>query len=285
MFKIRIDKNDSKMLNIFEFDPITFSNNQIINVQSDDLVTVKNMFSEFNLIEIYRDQNLIAEYTVYDSYSEITYNGRRFSAVDNGYYDCLSVKLTKIDIISQVQRLDEKINPVIDENGMTDEELKEYRISIISKAGEADIFSGDQVTFEDGITKTYTFGIEDQNNLQTYLSLIAQIPDKSKIAIPYHAVGEMCQNYTAKQIVQVYFTLQVKLLRVYTYVNMLRLHINSLTSRKEIMEVQYGMELPQQYQEQMAMIMSESIATIMEIKKQYDFDDEADDQNEEESAE
>lgn len=285
MFKIRIDKNDSKMLNIFEFDPITFSNNQIINVQSDDLVTVKNMFSEFNLIEIYRDQNLIAEYTVYDSYSEITYNGRRFSAVDNGYYDCLSIKLTKIDIISQVQRLDEKINPVIDENSMTDEELKEYRISIISKAGEADIFSGDQVTFEDGITKTYTFGIEDQNNLQTYLSLIAQIPDKSKIAIPYHAVGEMCQNYTAKQIVQVYFTLQVKLLRVYTYVNMLRLHINSLTSREEIMEVQYGMELPQQYQEQMAMIMSESIATIMEIKKQYDFDDEVDDQNEEESVE
>lgn len=286
MYKLRIDKDDNKILNIFEFDPNAFVSNQTIQVQSDNLSMIKDLFAHFNSIEIFRDQNPIAEYTVYDSYSEITYNGRRFSSIDNNYFDCLSVKLTKADIISQVQRLDEKINPVINENNMTIEELKAYRIGLISKAGEADIFAGDQVTFDDGTTKTYTFGLDDQNNLQTYLSLIAQIPDKSKVAIPYHAVGEMCQNYTAKQIVEVYFTLQVKLLRVYTYVNMLRLHINSLTNREEIMNVEYGMELPQQYQEQMAMIMSESLATIMEIKEQYNFDDTgAVDQNEEETVE
>ena len=283
MYKVRVNKDDDKILNIFDFNVSDFANDPVIRIQSDDLKKIKEIFYKITSIEIYRDVNIIAEYTAFDSYADIVYMGKAFCSEDNVFSDCLAVRLTRMNIIEQIQRIDEKVNPVIDEDSMTINELKQRRIDQICKAGEADIFSGDQVTFDDGATKTYTFGLDDQNNLQTYLSLIAQIQDKTKIAIPYHAVGEVCQNYTAKQIVTIYFTLQIKLLRVYTYVNMLRLHITSMTDIEDVRHVQYGVELPEQYKEQMNMIISESIATIMEIKKQYDFDDtEAVDQNNEE---
>ena len=272
MYTIRLNKDDNLIFNIFEFNVSDFNADPVIKIQSDDLRNIKDVFADINNIEIYESNKIIADYSIYDSYSDISYIDKMFDAKRKMFVSCLAVRLSKTNLAEQVQRLDKQLNPVVDEDNMTIEELKERRIKQISKDGEDDIFSGDEVTFEDGTTKTYTFGLDDQNNLQTYLSLIAQIPDKSKIAIPYHAIGEICQNYTAKQIVEVYFTLQVKLLRVYTYVNMLRLYINSLNDIEQVKNIHYGTILPQQYQDQMNMIMSESIDTIMEIKEQYDFD-------------
>lgn len=274
MYKIRVNKDDNKIFDIFDFDVIIFEDDPIVKIKSDNFAEVKEAFGQINTIEFFNNQMLIAEYTIYDSFSDISYNGKIFSNEDDALIDCLCVRLTKTNLAEQIRRINEKINPVINEGSLTIDELKELRIEQISKLGEADIFAGDNVTFDDGTTKAYTFEIEDQNNLQTYLSLISQIPDKSKIAIPYHAVGEICQNYSAKQIVQIYFTLQTKLLSVYTYVNMLRLYINSLTDINDVKEVSYGAELPQEYAEQMSALINQSVATIMEIKKQYNFDSE-----------
>ena len=270
--KVRVNKDDEKTLFLCNWNASVFEADPVLRIQSDDLRTVKDIFETITCIEIFQNEALVAEYSVYDTYSDINYAGKVFVEHENIFTDCLVVRLKKRNLAEQVERLDKQINPVYDMDSMTVEELKEYKLKQISAAGETDVFSGDRVTFKDGTSKTYTFNAEDQRNLQTYLGLIAQIPDKSTIQIAYHATDEICREYSAEDIVTIYFTLQAKLLYVQTYVNMLRNYIKTLSDKTTIKAIEYGTVLPQEYQLQMQTIMQTSLAAIEELKKYYGID-------------
>lgn len=275
IIKCRVNKDDNKMFRLVEFNAGYFNTDNKLKLITDDIRLVKNIFSNIESIEIFVNDNPITETTSYDSYSSISYLGTIWCEGEQTFVDCLEITLTKINLIDEVERIKNIVEPVIDIDSMSLNELKEYKKKQISLAGSEDIYAGSQVTFEDGTTKTYTFGTHDQQNLQVYLGLIGQATQEERelLAIPYHAIGEECTFYNYRQIVTIFFTLQLKLLDRYTRVNMLRLYIDTLMTTDQVKEITYETELPAEYEDRKAEIMAASIASIMELKKRYGIDD------------
>lgn len=265
MLKVKV--NENKEFNLTEFRP-EVNNNLTLIIPGDDLREIKSAFSDIKHIEILRDNAVIGEYTSYDSYDEIIIMNNVFWIDANTYTDAIAVRLSKASIEKQIERIDRIINPVIDEDGMSVTELKEYRIKQISKAGSDDIYYGDNVTLTSGETKHFSYSVNDQNNLESYLNLIAISPDRENLYIAYHGDGETCCKYGYKDIVTIYFTLSLKKLRVYTYVNMLREYIQ-LASRLEVEAAKYGMTLPTNLQERMNTIVEKSQESIMKLIEQF----------------
>ena len=67
-------------------------------------------------------------------------------------------------------------------------------------------------------------------------------------SIPYHADGELCRYYSIEDIKKVmdaataYTTFHV------TYFNSLKVYINAMENMTDIASVQYGMDIPIEYQ-------------------------------------
>lgn len=281
---VRINKDDNKTFRLVEFNASYFNSDGKLKLITDDIRTVKNMFSNLESVEVFINDNLVVETNSYDGYSSISYLGTIFCDYLNTFVDCLEVILTKVNLVDEVERIKNIVEPVIDIDSMSLNELKEYKKRQISLAGSEDIYAGDTVTFNDGTTEFHSFSSHDQQNLQTYLGLIGQAdPDQRKhLVFPYHQVGGQCTFYTYDKIVTIFFTLQLKLLDRYTRVNMLRLWVDSLTTTDQVKEITYETELPEEYEARKAEIMAASIAGIMEMKKKYGLIDEDESSGDEE---
>lgn len=267
--KLRVNKDDNKVLLLANFYPTGFSVDNRLRIQGDSISTIKSIFSDLQFIEIFKDDNLVAEYSVFDGYSNIAYVQDVFVEGENKFVDCLEVTLTKTNLAEQVKRIQDIVEPVIDESIMGLTELRARRIQQVSEAGEADIYSGDDVTLTDGTTKRFSYHVHDQANLESYLALIMASDDRENLYIPYHGSNETCRQYGYVDIVNIYFTLSMKKLRVYTYVNMLRAWLESMNNIENVRAIQYGVELPVEYQNQMNDILTRSLETILELREKF----------------
>ena len=63
--------NEETIFALAEWDANVFNVNPSLILQSDNLSLVKNTFEKIEKIEIFVSENLVATYTVYDSFSEI----------------------------------------------------------------------------------------------------------------------------------------------------------------------------------------------------------------------
>lgn len=267
--RLRINKDDNKTLLLANFYPAGFNVDSRLRIQGDSIATIKSMFSDLEFIEIYKDNDLVAEYSVFDGYSNIAYIQDVFVEGENKFVDCLEVTLTKTNLAEQVKRIQDIVEPVIDESTMTTQQLRQHRLQQISDAGENDIYSGDYVTLSDGTSKRFTYSTHDQANLESYLALILASDNRENLFIPYHGADEVCRQYGYVDIVSIYFTLSMKKLRVYTYVNMLRAWLEYLADIEDIRAIHYGSELPAMYQEQMNEILTRSLETLMELREKF----------------
>ena len=266
---VRINKDDNKTFRLVEFNASYFNSDGKLKLITDDIRTVKNMFSNLESVEVFINDNLVVETNSYDGYSSISYLGTIFCDYLNTFVDCLEVTLTKVNLVDEVERIKNIVEPVHDEASMTLQELKDWRISQISAAGSQDIYDGDFVELSDGTTKHYKYGQHDQANLESYLALILASDDREHLFVAYHSDGEVCRQYNYIDIVLIYFTLSMKKLRVFTYVNMLRDWVKTMTDIEQVRDITYGVELPSEYQEQMNTIMEGSLASLMAIKEKF----------------
>ena len=265
---VRINKDDNKTFRLVE-NASYFNSDGKLKLITDDIRTVKNMFSNLESVEVFINDNLVVETNSYDGYSSISYLGTIFCDYLNTFVDCLEVTLTKVNLVDEVERIKNIVEPVHDEASMTLQELKDWRISQISAAGSQDIYDGDFVELSDGTTKHYKYGQHDQANLESYLALILASDDREHLFVAYHSDGEVCRQYNYIDIVLIYFTLSMKKLRVFTYVNMLRDWVKTMTDIEQVRDITYGVELPSEYQEQMNTIMEGSLASLMAIKEKF----------------
>lgn len=254
---------------LFSWDALNFRNAQQLHLATDDLAAVREAATNFDSIKIVDGENrLYSEFTEFDGYSTITYVGKSFSSLVNDYADELVITVTKTDLITQVQRLEEKVNPVVDPASMSLEELKEYKIQEFSKQGEQAIFSGTDVALLNGSVKNFTYNLEDQSNLLNALFIIDQLDDLT-ITLPYHGHGEPCELYSALDILLVYFTLQFFSTRIQTRVNMLNSWVRDCETREEVEAIEFTSELPQEYVERMEAIIGPSMALAEQLRRKY----------------
>jgi len=103
----------------------------------------------------------MAQYVMFDSYSQISFLNKVYSEDMGTFVDTMSVTLQKTDLASQVQRLDDQINNVVDPETLTLEELRSYKLKKISEACTEDIYSGETVELSDGTRQHFRYNVHD----------------------------------------------------------------------------------------------------------------------------
>lgn len=261
--------NSDNLFPLFSWDATSFRNDLQLYLATDDLITVKEVFTNINLISIVNEKDEeVARFTEFNGYGSISYYGRNYSPLIDDFANELVITLTKINIVEQVQRLDEQVNHTIDPATLTLEELKAYKIKEFSKQGEQVIFSGTDVVLIDGSTKNFTYNLEDQSNLLNALFIIDKLDDLT-ITLPYHGHGEPCELYSALNILLIYFTLQFYSTHVQTYVNMLNSWVRDCKTREEVEAIQFNSELPQEYIDRINAIMGPTMELAEQLRRKY----------------
>ena len=90
----------------------------------------------------------------------------------------------------------------------------------------------------------YSLAIEDQLNM---MDLVAMI-QSGQATVPYHADGEDCRFYSAEEFMQLTDLATYHKLYHESYFNSLRGYINSMETVEEVNAVEYGIEIPVEYQ-------------------------------------
>lgn len=136
------------------------------------------------------------------------------------------------------------INQINPYENLTIEQVKETKLKELSYVCNQTIESGIDVKMLDGKVHHFSLTVQDQLNL---ISLQA-MKEQGVEQIPYHADGELCKFYTAIEI-QMIITEATKFKTYHTtYYNALKNYINSLEDPYVIANIQYGIELPEEYQ-------------------------------------
>lgn len=258
--------NDKDTVKLCDWNVQMFESNLALKIQSDDLVLIKKIFENISKIEIFIDEESVATYTAYNTYSEIQYLGDVYVNGEDLFTPALRVVLYKTDIAEQVKRLDEKVNPVINFDMMSVDEYKEYKLTQVNEACQEDIYAGDEIEIN-GTPRKFTFKIEDQMNLKNLFDIVSTFPDIQNL--PYHVSAQSCEMFNRKDIITVYLTLLIRLTKITTYCNQLNMYIRSIFDKDELEKITYGMELPETYLNTYNSIISESMESMQSLFNKY----------------
>lgn len=167
--------------------------------------------------------------------------------IDKDEYDILYDAVEKgedITVEHEQPTTEVDIPPVDQNEAVTIDYVKTSKIAEMNRLCNKVIESGIDVALSDGKVYHFSLTTQDQLNLITLQSMIAA----GETSIPYHADGELCRYYSVNDISKVmnaataYTTFHV------TYFNSLKVYISALEDITSISEVQYGMEIPVEYQ-------------------------------------
>lgn len=258
--------NDTETVKLCDWNTQMFESDLALKVQSDDFTKIKNLFTDINKIEILIDDEVVATYTAYNTYSEIQYLGDVYVSGEDIFTPALRVILYKTDIAEQVKRLDEKVNPVINFDTMSPDEYKKYKLTQVNEACQEDIYAGDEIEI-DGVPRRFTFKLEDQMNLKNLFDIVSTFPDVQHL--PYHVSAHSCEMFSRKDIITVYLTLLIRLTKITTYCNQLNMYIRSLYDKEKIKEITYGMELPEGYLATYNNIIAQSMESMQSLFEKY----------------
>ena len=117
-------------------------------------------------------------------------------------------------------------------------------IAAMSDACNQAIVSGVDVTLSDGGTYHFSLGIEDQINMMNLQSMVLSGAE----SVPYHADGAGCRYYSADDFNKIAEAAIAWKLYHESYFNSLREYVRSLTTNEDLGNVEYGMEIPEEYQ-------------------------------------
>ena len=259
---VRLNSDDSKIYRLTSWNATNFTSELTLTVQGSDLTGISTDFAEITKLEIFQDDMLVATYSDIDTYDEITFIKNEYVPGEQRFSDALRIHLTKVDIISQVQRIDEQLNPVIDIEAMSLNETKEYKIKQIGAVCRAEIYAGEDVTLSDGSVKHYTFDAEDQQDVLSAVTLAfaAKTMGFTLDYIPFHATGQACELLDTASMVAIYMTLQLKLTRLTTKCNMLNCMIRECEDKDSVLDITWETQLTEEYQDRYNQIVTASIA-------------------------
>ena len=258
--------NDTETVKLCDWNTQMFESDLALKVQSDDFTKIKNLFADINKIEILIDDEVVATYTAYNTYSEIQYLGDVYVGGEDIFTPALRVILYKTDIAEQVKRLDEKVNPVINFDTMSPDEYRNYKLTQVNEACQEDIYAGDEIEI-DGTPRKFTFKLEDQMNLKNLFDIVSTFPDVQYL--PYHVSAQSCEMFSRKDIITVYLTLLIRLTKITTYCNQLNMYIRSLYDKEKMKDITYGMELPEGYLATYNNIIAQSMESMQSLFEKY----------------
>lgn len=122
--------------------------------------------------------------------------------------------------------------------------VKSGKVSEMSKECNNTITNGFDVVLSDGKSHHFSLTTQDQLNLITLTGLVSS----GETSIAYHADNELCKFYSAEDIACITnYATQFKTYHV-SYFNSLKAYIEALEDVKEISSIEYGTDIPEEYQ-------------------------------------
>ena len=231
VYTVKLDSSDDKVFNLMQFNSMTFDMECKLVVCTDDLKAVKSAFTNFKTLDIYRDDVQIATYTCFNNYKEISLQQGLYNNSNGEWEDALIVSLTRANIVEQVQRLDEKVNQIVDINTLTLDEYKNY-LQEKNKTALAEFLASQSVEFNG---KPYGVSEEDQNemalNFMQYQALTAA---GQQVTLEWHSKKSACETFTAEEFVQLTAMIKAFVYPYFQQMNMIKQQIFSSSSKEEL---------------------------------------------------
>ena len=265
--------NGTHEYRLMDWTPQSFKSSPTLRLITSDYQSVKNDFTNIKQLEIYSGENLLATYSVFDTMASSASFNSQYYETENRFVDVIEISLIKNNISEQVDKLSKQINKVIDIEEMSVDEYRDYILSQISESAQEDIYAGDVITLSDGTSGKFTYKMEDQANLTSSIAIIDKLmavqEDSSLIQLPYHSSGQSCQFYSPIDIITIYFTLFMRSVKIQTYTHAINVLIKQAATKEEITKFTYGMELPEEAQENVNNIVATSMAVMQKLMESY----------------
>ena len=240
VYTVKLDSSDDKVFNLMQFNSMTFDMECKLVVCTDDLKTVKSAFTNFKTLDIYRDDAQIATYTCFNNYKEISLQQGLYNNSNGEWEDALIVSLTRANIVEQVQRLDEKVNQVVDINTLTLDEYKNY-LQEKNKTALAEFLADQSVEFNG---KPYGVSEEDQNEMAlNFMQYQALTTAGQQVTLEWHSKKSACETFTAEEFVQLTAMIKAFVYPYFQQMNVIKQQIFSSTSREELDKIEIKYEV------------------------------------------
>lgn len=240
VYTVKLDSSDDKVFNLMQFNSMTFDMECKLVVCTDDLKTVKSAFTNFKTLDIYRDDVQIATYTCFNNYKEISLQQGLYNNSNGEWEDALIVSLTRANIVEQVQRLDEKVNQVVDINTLSLDEYKNY-LQEKNKAALAEFLASQSVEFNG---KPYGVSEEDQNEMAlNFMQYQALTTAGQQVTLEWHSKKSACETFTAEEFVQLTAMIKAFIYPYFQQMNVIKAQIFSSTSREELDKIEIKYEV------------------------------------------
>ena len=240
VYIVKLDNSDDKTFELMQFNPSVFDMECKLVVCTDDLKTVKSAFTNFKTLDIYRDDVQIATYTCFNNYKEISLQQGLYNNTNGEWEDALIVSLTRANIVEQVQRLDEKVNQIVDINTLTLDEYKNY-LQEKNKAALAEFLAAQSVEFNG---KPYGVSEEDQNEMAlNFMQYQALTTAGQQVTLEWHSKKSACETFTAEEFVQLTAMIKAFVYPYFQQMNVIKQQIFSSTSREELDKIEIKYEV------------------------------------------
>ena len=240
VYTVKLDSSDDKVFNLMQFNSMSFDMECKLVVCTDDLKTVKSAFTNFKTLDIYRDDAQIATYTCFNNYKEISLQQGLYNNSNGEWEDALIVSLTRANIVEQVQRLDEKVNQVVDINTLTLDEYKNY-LQEKNKTALAEFLADQSVEFNG---KPYGVSEEDQNEMAlNFMQYQALTTAGQQVTLEWHSKKSACETFTAEEFVQLTAMIKAFVYPYFQQMNVIKQQIFSSTSREELDKIEIKYEV------------------------------------------
>lgn len=122
--------------------------------------------------------------------------------------------------------------------------VKANKAAEMSAACRSAIIAGFDVILSDGKDHHFSLTVEDQLNLNALFGLLAAGAEQ----VPYHADGETCVYFTAADMQTVVQEATAHKTYHESYFNSLKAYIASKRTAASVNAIEYGTEIPEQYQ-------------------------------------
>lgn len=240
VYTVKLDSSDDKVFNLMQFNSMTFDMECKLVVCTDDLKAVKTAFTNFKTLDIYRDDVQIATYTCFNDYKEISLQQGLYNNSNGEWEDALIVSLTRANIVEQVQRLDEKVNQIVDINTLTIDEYKNY-LQEKNKTALAEFLASQSVEFNG---KPYGVSEEDQNEMAlNFMQYQALTTAGQQVTLEWHSKKSACETFTAEEFVQLTAMIKAFVYPYFQQMNVIKQQIFSSTSREELDKIEIKYEV------------------------------------------
>lgn len=240
VYTVKLDSSDDKVFNLMQFNSMTFDMECKLVVCTDDLKTVKSAFTNFKTLDIYRDDVQIATYTCFNNYKEISLQQGLYNNTNGEWEDALIVSLTRANIVEQVQRLDEKVNQIVDINTLTIDEYKNY-LQEKNKTALAEFLASQSVEFNG---KPYGVSEEDQNEMAlNFMQYQALTTAGQQVTLEWHSKKSACETFTAEEFVQLTAMIKAFVYPYFQQMNVIKQQIFSSASKEELDKIEIKYEV------------------------------------------